>query len=392
MGVQRYAAVGLLVLLVLTANVLWYEPSWHALTESFSTKKAVDETSAEVIKVIGSPLLLYHIGAGAPYGRTGNQLITIFHTLDMALDKFLPNNTEDEVVLAPFIAGRHPVIPKNNTLEIAPFIAISGWARDLLQSLYFEPTEPGWSLQLEEKTNMQFLDFERIATDNFEVINVLSEYAYWYTFLHLERVVVPEQKRRRLTLWKTLLDNVSASNLEAHTTIVEQIQTMSGTGGLSLLNNDTYLAIHVRSLEGSCTGALGDLVPADECGMSPTYIKRILRSRSLLGRMPVVVISDMQTPDTIAALENDEEIGKMVIVSRERTMLSDMMIAAHSDIFVGVRISSMACIIGQMRVALGHDPQTNFIYVDEDLHICGECIFFCNETVTNICGKNIVYA
>ena len=78
--------------------------------------------------------------------------------------------------------------------------------------------------------------------------------------------------------------------------------------------------------------------------------------------------------------------------SRERTMLSDMMIAAHSDIFVGVRISSMACIIGQMRVALGHDPQTNFIYVDEDLHICGECIFFCNETVTNLCGKNIVYA
>ena len=94
--------------------------------------------------------------------------------------------------------------------------------------------------------------------------------------------------------------------------ILEQIRTMSGTDGRPWLNNDkhSYVAVHVRSLKGSCYARLGDLVPADECSMSRSYIKRILRSKSLLGRIPVVVISDMETPEAIAALENDEELQR----------------------------------------------------------------------------------
>ena len=61
----------------------------------------------------------------------------------------------------------------------------------------------------------------------------------------------------------------------------------------------------------------------------------------------------------------------------------------------------MSVIIGQMRVALGADLETNKIFVRESVaststaltivddnkyDVCGKCVFYCNTTATSICG------
>jgi len=128
--------------------------------------------------------------------------------------------------------------------------------------------------------------------------------------------------------------------------------------------------------------------------------------------MPIVIISDMQQKQTIQRLVNDPEIGPNVIVpafdlpNAQRTLVSDMILAAKSSIFVGPRVSSMTVIIGQMRAAQGASLETNKIFVRKtnsstilssftvvgDYEICGECIFYCNVTATDMCGHKPVYA
>jgi len=157
-----------------------------------------------------------------------------------------------------------------------------------------------------------------------------------------------------------------------------------------------YMVVHSRWMEGQCITKLRDAPSQEECYMEPPYIKRILRSQGLLGRVPIVVISDMQKTESLEALRTDPDIGHLVIVpaldeafrTTNSTVTGDMVLAAYSDAFVGTRASSMAVMIGYFRIALGADPESNYIYVDqssnakENVLVCGECIFFCNKSVT----------
>ena len=74
-----------------------------------------------------------------------------------------------------------------------------------------------------------------------------------------------------------------------------------------------------------------------------------------------------------------------------------MMIAVLSDAFIGTRISTMAKMIGMIRVMLGKDPATNYVYVGRDypgapLKVCEECIFLCDETRSRLCGDEPLYS
>jgi hypothetical protein len=79
-------------------------------------------------------------------------------------------------------------------------------------------------------------------------------------------------------------------------------------------------------------------------------------------------------------------------------VVDDMMLATMSDYFIGPRVSSMSLMIGMMRVAaMGADPQTNLIFVKERVSIfgflgpvqytvCRHCVFYCDPTISDICG------
>lgn len=155
-----------------------------------------------------------------------------------------------------------------------------------------------------------------------------------------------------------------------------------------------YMVVHSRTLEGSCPQRLGTKLPQDECYMSPAYIKRLLQSVGLLGRIPIVVISDFQNRNIIKLLQQDAEIGKDVVVpsldihgwTNDTHPATDMMIAIQSNVFVGTRVSTMALMISLARVVTDKDPSTNLVYVDRELNVCHECIYYCNSKQTTICG------
>jgi hypothetical protein len=226
-----------------------------------------------------------------------------------------------------------------------------------------------------------------------------------------------------------------------------------------------YVTIHSRWLEGECERRVGDLLPAkDECWMNPSYIKDIILSSSGSGidgdlgytnQLPIVFISDGQNKDVLTNLKNDPDIGQSVIVPRdivEQTSnsdnnqnksyddivlwwtqpWSDMMIAIHSDIFIGTRASSFATIVGLLRIAIGKDPKTNYIYTEQRnrqrphnsksdndnsiiiasndgqqqqqqqqqenkeqsmiIDVCEECLFLCNNSQSHLCGHDVIYS
>lgn len=90
----------------------------------------------------------------------------------------------------------------------------------------------------------------------------------------------------------------------------------------------------------------------------------------LLGRVTVVVITDMQNQEAIDLLKSDPEIGHQVMVpsldlegwSQDTHPATDKMVAINSDAFAGTRVSKMSIMIGLVRVIMGKDPKTNLLY------------------------------
>ena len=237
--------------------------------------------------------------------------------------------------------------------------------------------------------------------------------------------------------------------------------------------NTKYVTIHSRWLEGECERRVGDLLPAkDECWMTPSYIKDIIAGINSGGNgnggkgndgedtdlsignnninqppIAIVFISDGQNKDVLINLKNDPDIGPSIIVPRdiiERSNTNnqksksktyddivlwwtqpwnDMMVAIHSDIFIGTRSSTFATIVGMSRIAIGKDPKTNYIYTEQKqklmdrrphysasvqqqqqqqqenkeqsniiIDVCEECLFLCNKSQSHLCGHDIIFS
>ena len=209
------------------------------------------------------------------------------------------------------------------------------------------------------------------------------------------------ERRRRFVLGK-LLNLVPPSQLQAHDTLTTYLRQRNFS--------EDYVAVHSRGMDGECTWRVGPNLTDDECSMHPSYIQDLLRPHyANLSNIPIVVISDMQMIQTLLRLKQDPELGPNVIIAAldlpdiKRSLVSDMMMAVKSKVFIGPRVSSMTVIIGQMRVALGADTQTNKVFVRESTsasvasgaekyEVCGDCIFYCNSTTSNICGFKAIYA
>lgn len=242
-----------------------------------------------------------------------------------------------------------------------------------------------------------------------------------------------------------------------------------------------YIAIHSRWLEGSCEWRVGGgnesddgdngngsrLIQRDDCWIPPDYVRDVLEhgpdsaahGKEDRRKMPIVLIEDGQNPTVYERLRKDPDLGPRLIRARDlprggadaaaavdaagdetnasssflgwlkkidRTRrpgkqrpqpANDMMVAIGSEIFIGTRASSMAVMIGQIRVVLRDvDPLSNYIYDrrrirqpqqdgnggnsssnnnnnnatpnDVTIEVCGECVFLCNATTgpDNICG------
>mmetsp|Transcript_20906 Transcript_20906/g.39084 ORF Transcript_20906/g.39084 Transcript_20906/m.39084 type:complete len:237 (+) Transcript_20906:2-712(+) len=231
------------------------------------------------------------------------------------------------------------------------------------------------------------------------------------------RTATQLEKRRRMLL-RPLFLHVADRNLLQYDMLQEYMEKkITAKGGIAK-HPIKYAAIHSRWLEGSCERRVGDKLPKDECWMSPEYIKEILGDTI---DHPIVLIGDGQNEEVLRRLRSDKVIGPHLIVPEELPRIraidnreqpvSDMVVGINADIFIGTRVSTMALMVGMIRVILGADPVSNYIYVHRDkkplislpegdiprsptqtLSVCKECLFLCNISKSDICGHESLYA
>lgn len=352
---------------------------------------------------------IYHLGWDewdGPPDQMHSQLIAILHTLDKVFDEQGEISTDGS--------------------SCNGIIAVSGWALTTLRQVFFNETDiTEWGLTLEQHLPIVLFDRIKDRTGKRAIVKVHSNAAYHYvkTSRSLLSTVAPEipVRRRRLILGQ-FFSHVNERHFDDYNTLKSQLtqSTMNDEPWNDIGEN--YVALHAHSLDEQCEFSN---IPDEECVLNPEYIKNILRPLHLVGRIHIVVIGETANENALVALQSDPDIGQNVIIPAWEdvvsipgsidSQISDMMIASKSDIFIGTKTSSTASLIGAIRVALGADPQSNYIYVkqidpsyDDDyntddgvvvgeedktpeMHVCGDCIFLCDDPNSSLCKNSATY-
>lgn len=365
--------------------------------------------------------MVYELGRGPAYGQTNNQLVAILHALDYALDQHEESKFAWMVQNVSSTASKTISTSSNTDNDNRRFvISVSGWALKALEQ-FLQPDSSGsinadWIDSLEQQLRIvREEQVERVGSGRKHTQTLRTGDMFYYTqhnYQHCSSIVTAKEscpferlEQRRRYVLGILLELVPAHHWEAYEALITYIRQHNLP--------EAYIVIHSRGLDGQCQWRVGPDLADDECHMRPSYIRELLLPHYTdPSSLPtIVVISDMQQKEHLIRLKQDPELGPNVIIPAvdlphvKRSLVSDMMMAAKSKIFIGPRVSSMSVIIGQMRATLGADLQTNKIFVRESMptassmvtgdskyDICGKCIFYCDNTASRFCGFRPIYA
>jgi len=312
---------------------------------------------------------VHHLGWDKPCGRTNNHLFTILNGVNQVWD--LHGDDTCQAVLA-----------------------ISGWALDTFCQLF---CDSHWSLADNDDRLLPVVEHDElhelcVAEANQPVTKLGARDTFCYS--RNASLPLPQQqktkKQRTCQVLGILIQHFAERNLEGLKPLRLHLQDIAKLDDSLLVEPNgsvPHMAVHSRWLEGSCLERIKNTPSKDECHMPPSYIKKILASQGMLGRIPIVIVADLQQRKVLDALRNDSEIGPCVIVpALDRTIFAassstaqnDMVLAANSAIFVGTRASTMSKMIGVWRIAAGADPQSNYIHAkttaNGTLEVCADCI------------------
>jgi len=327
---------------------------------------------------------VYHLGGSPAFGRSNNQIISIFHAVDKMLDE-----QGDQA----------------NDHHTTGVVALSGWAFGNLQSIFHNGGNSSeFALHLEQFRPTWLVHADRLEalglTESHNKTNVQlsASEAYYYRWDNIQKVVTPQLiEKRRHILWGQLFQRGAADrNLVLYNSVRESMESKWESQGW----DKNYVTIHSRWLEGECEQRVGNHLPKDECHMTPSYIKQIMGGSI---DKPIVFIGDGQNQKVLKNLKADKEIGPALVVPPNGPEVpqpwSDMMIAIMGDVFIGTRVSSFAVVIGLSRVIRGEDPKSNYIYtggydpsIDEkqNVTVCESCLFLCNQSLSHLCGSRVI--
>jgi len=340
---------------------------------------------------------VYRLGHIRPLGRSNNQIISILHAVDTALD-------------------RHGDPPNNRAV-----VAISKWAFHILKGLFFDgKNSTEFALDLEQLRPVLLVHAGRLEelglteSHNKTTIWLRTQHAYYYQHKGEHNLTSQIIERRRHQLWGQLFQyGVAERNLGLYNGLKDTIEKRGLVYGDS--KTMEYVTIHSRWLEGECEKRVGKLLPwKDECLMTPSYIKAIMGDTI---DKPIVFIGDGQKKEVLEKLKKDPDIGPALIVPEEDIVLpdgvkvsqpfSDMMLAIMGDVFIGTRASTFATMVGVSRVVRGADPASNYIYTRQHnssiavrnrekqmdiVEVCEKCLFFCDKIQSNFCGEEVIFS
>ena len=337
---------------------------------------------------------VYHVGHRSPAGRSNNQILTLLHAVD--------NIIED-----------HGEPPNNRAV-----VALRKWAFQLLKDMVYNgENSTEFALELEQLDPVLFVHEERLDALGLTASHNISQtYLHprtTYDYVRDHRLLFSPEKieRNRRLVFKSLFRNgFSDRNRIYYNAVKDYLEKETFVYGNSKNENGKYVAVHSRWLEGSCERRVGDLLPKDECWMTPSYIKNIMGG--VIDR-PIVLIGDGQNKEVIENLKRDIDIGPALIIPQNIISddiksleppqpWNDMAIAIMSDTFIGTRISTFATVVGMFRVLTrGADPASNYLYTSQNksavngqslVEVCEDCLFFCDPSLSHLCGDNIIYS
>lgn len=265
-----------------------------------------------------------HIGHTAAYGKTNNQIISLFNTIDMAMS-----------------SGKWTVV------------VVSGWAEDLLATFF--PDDESW------ETLSRDLPIVRNSTSHglMPIMHTADK-----IFLRNEQGLKEQNdwditQSRRLAYLHYLFSSLSLDD-DSCRFLSKIHHHLYETFGAT-----EYIAVHVRHMEGKCLKFNFDHV--EQCDMNSTFIKSIVEPTGLYGKLPIVLLSDMQDKEKLLRIQR--EVAKVVIPEFDLkiypSVLSDLVVGASSEYFIGVRASSMSRNIGLLREAFGKNISTNYINIHQ---------------------------
>jgi len=262
----------------------------------------------------------WNVGNQKEWGNTNNKIIEIFHAIDSALE-----------------SGGQTVV------------VFHGWALELLMNFF--PDDESW---------YQFsLDFP-VARVSPILSHLLEMNIPTEKFFHRAHPGLEEKQPwdvihgHRIALLHYMFSSLHGEPCHFLSELQGYLNGKFGT--------KTYMAVHVRDMEGKCRRF--NILNHQECDMEPSFVKGVLEGTGEYGKLPIVILSDMQNTAKLARIK-DELYGVVIPqwdMPSNQSVIADLVMGGMSDVFLGNEGSSMSRNAGIIREAFGKDDAMNFIW------------------------------
>jgi len=317
------------------------------------------------------------LGWNGAFGQTNNQINTIFHAMDYAVD-----------------IDAHLAIVRDTWPNHVLQLLFDGMGSNTSLNNGVHPTDT-WEKAVVANLGVLIVNKDEISTkySHMEVyFNTSKEMYYYHT-----KVSPSEIKKRRVPIIRYLWTHPT-NNKEMLQD--QNVNVCSVVNNISVqLNESKYTVVHSRWMNGECTKRMSDLAhhirknywnttrnstqrmldKIAPCELPPSYIKYIIMKNDMLHK-PIYVITNGERPDIIQRLQADHIIGKDVysIPSNVTSVGGDMMLGILANVFIGAPTSTMSGNIARARAALGFHPSTNYLFpLSNQSH--NEWEFFCDN-------------
>lgn len=191
-----------------------------------------------------------------------------------------------------------------------------------------------------------------------------DEMYYYHTQQSLDAL-----SRKRNSMWRYLWSNLTSPTGKLYEKEEDMCKSIK-----SVSPSRKYVVIHSRWMKNDgCLRRLGSLAQRiknntkiqidrkEPCKLSPSYIEKILRKSNSL-YYPIYFISDGRNLNVVEKLKKHRIYGPNVHQINQSFVGADMTLGVLSTVFIGTPISTVSGNIARSRLALGRNPNTNFLF------------------------------
>jgi hypothetical protein len=288
------------------------------------------------------------------FGRTGNNLIEFFHSLQYGRDKGI-------------VVG----------------MMQDSWPTRMITEMWMAVNDDifVWNRFIEETFCVRVFESSDQLNEYKEVIRMDTMALFYYQHEGSRDEYIELQINVIRALWRSY-NNGTGFDVRREP-VRDMCSAVDATFGSS--STPSYSVVHSRSLETAGNWLMK--VVSDKFGcdpiaaleMEPEYVKAILEPLGMLNH-PIVFMTDHQRPEVLDRLLADPDIGPNIhlIPSEASWIGGDMTLALLATVFIGNPASTFSGFIGNSRVALGYKHTYIYRRREENGTWVDVCDDYCN--------------